>query len=79
MGRIRVGRYVRPLFFSVSVFFCFCFFFSMLSRKLTGVRRILYLQNYTNNDFVSVINGNPLGRIFSYTSHYYNRDTRFPY
>lgn len=39
-----------------------------------------YLRSYTNNDFVSVIiNGDPLRWIFSYTSHYYCRDTRFPY
>lgn len=40
----------------------------------------VYLRSYTNNDFVSVIiNGDPLRWIFSYTSHYYCRDTRFPY
>lgn len=56
----------------VRVFFLFFFF-------QEAVWRTPYLQSYTNNDFVSVINGDPLRRIFSYTSHYIITETRVFY
>lgn len=55
MGRVRFSFF----FFSLSVFV-----------QEADCRRTPYLLSYTNNDFVSVINGDPLRRIFSYTSHY---------